>query len=507
MSVRDGPTGNLDQLTADLRLATPPSWTTATGTGVGIDISSSIVSDLSTLTFTPTANVPSDASAGDELYYYVSVPTEDLNLSDWRINLGGFAIQSISGWGASVGTVGDNTVFQRAYGVGDGSGGIASATAPGAAITLQYHGPTSHTAYSGELEGRALAQVTGMAGDATTAQLQAETTARTNADNALGRRIDAKQDTLTQKQQIGLLNISSAPSSFAYTNSDSLNRTFSLLVDNPELLTGDIWYTIDLGGVPVVGARTKWTANTLTIDMRFASSANRSSALVSIGNNGFLSCEMRFYDAASGGNVVDSLRFNFGAIEESGGTTAASDSYFVVGYHRTSRGASGGRESNIEAAPPTTNFSTFWSARLPIDRGRNTANDNIPSGMRVSGTDLVLPTGIWQIEFELFAGSKEAGNTPTIQRNIINRFEGTGGSSVIAEFGEPDDSLELNVTGRLGGTSPTSFGFNTFRRSMLVKSDGRSPFRFNVSVAAAAVGFTAWFSLGSLEGVLIASGS
>lgn len=162
LNVVDGIVGGLEQLTADLRQTAPPTWATASGAGVGIAISTSIVTDLSTLTFAPTATVPPGAAVGDEIYYYVSVPT-NTNLSDWRLSLAGLAIDPGPGWGDSVGTVNDNTVYQRVYSVGDGSGGISSATARGAVITLQHHGPDNHTAYSGLLEGEALQQVRNLA--------------------------------------------------------------------------------------------------------------------------------------------------------------------------------------------------------------------------------------------------------------------------------------------------------------------------------------------------------
>lgn len=156
--VTDGTIGVVEGLTADLRRVTPPSWVTATGTGVGLAISRTIVTDLSTLTFTPAAMVPSAASAGDEVYYYVSVPTAGLDLDDWRISLGGVAIQHLSDFGDPAGTVGANNVYSQAYSVGDGSAGLGAATAPGATITLQFH-DQHHTAYSGVLEGPALQQV------------------------------------------------------------------------------------------------------------------------------------------------------------------------------------------------------------------------------------------------------------------------------------------------------------------------------------------------------------
>ena len=155
--------GDFRRLTADLRVSAEPSWETASGTGVGIAISRTIVTDPSTLTFAPTATVPLAASHGDEIYYYVAIPT-GTNLDDWRLSLGGQALfLGTSLEDGDVGTIGDNTVYLQAFSVGDGSGGFETGTAPGATITLQNFDHHT-TAFGGELEGEALRQVRTIAG-------------------------------------------------------------------------------------------------------------------------------------------------------------------------------------------------------------------------------------------------------------------------------------------------------------------------------------------------------
>ena len=232
LSVKSGNVGELEQLTDDLRVAAVPSWQAATGTGVGIAISSTFFTDFSTLTFAPTATVPSDAAPGDAIYYYIAIPT-DANPDDWRLSLNAQATFDLSDL-ESTSTIGGNTVYVQEFGVGDGSGGFQSGTAPGAIITLQQYDHHT-TAFGGELEGRALEQVRTEGGGssgggrrafgpnagqiATWAEgnnaaalpdakipagvsrnsevataIMAEATARENADNALGTRIDAKQD-------------------------------------------------------------------------------------------------------------------------------------------------------------------------------------------------------------------------------------------------------------------------------------------------------------------------
>lgn len=159
--VESSPIGDLVDRTADLRVVPPRQvWEAASGTGVGVAISATLVTDLSTLTFSPSADVPSDATVGDAIYYYWALPT-DANLSDYRLDLDGYSQLLGSSFGAAAGTVGDNSVYNREFSVGDGSGGVSSGTAPGATITLQHHGVTPHTAYSGRLEGAALEQVSG----------------------------------------------------------------------------------------------------------------------------------------------------------------------------------------------------------------------------------------------------------------------------------------------------------------------------------------------------------
>ena len=150
---------DLQRRASDLRVVAPPGWEIAVGSGVGIALSPSLVADVSTLTFTATADIPSNATAGDDYILYMAVPTGS-NLSDYRVDLDGFAQYPGFNFG-EVAAVGSNTVFSYLFTVGDGSGGFASGTAPGATLTLEHHGTTPHTAFSGELEGRALAQVTG----------------------------------------------------------------------------------------------------------------------------------------------------------------------------------------------------------------------------------------------------------------------------------------------------------------------------------------------------------
>ena len=183
MQIKAGKVGNLEQLTGDMRQVNPPDWQTTEVAGAGIAISTSIVSDLSTLVFSPTADIPSDATPGDEIYYYVSIPTGN-NLADWQLDFGGLFSKPGSTFGDPAGVVGDKTIYAIAFPVGDGSGGIESGTAPNATITLQHH-DTFSTAFSGQLEGKALQQVEAAVGPnsgVSQASLDAEITKRQKGD-------------------------------------------------------------------------------------------------------------------------------------------------------------------------------------------------------------------------------------------------------------------------------------------------------------------------------------
>ena len=148
---------DLEDRAADLRIVLPQGWETAIGTGVGISLTTAIVADPSTLSYQKTVTIPVDETANDPLLIYMAIPTGS-NLSDWRVDLDGFAQYTGISFG-EVATSGSLTIYVFTTAVGDGSGGFASGTAPGATLTLQHHGTTPHTAYSGDLEGRALAQI------------------------------------------------------------------------------------------------------------------------------------------------------------------------------------------------------------------------------------------------------------------------------------------------------------------------------------------------------------
>ena len=66
---------------------------------------------------------------------------------------------------------------------------------------------------------------------------------------------------LTQRQQVGLLKYSSTPPNLQFAHPDELTQTLQMIIDNPDLLTGDIWYQRKLNET-AIGTRIKWTNTT-----------------------------------------------------------------------------------------------------------------------------------------------------------------------------------------------------------------------------------------------------
>ena len=130
--------------------------------------------------------------------------------------------------------------------------------------------------------------------------------------------------TLTQAQQIGLLSVHPDPSIIVYPKDGletALTRTIALQIANPEVLTGDIWVQGSIDGQAVL-ARRKWATNLSTLN--FVISAQIAAL---IGQNDSLDVRLDFYDAASAGNIVESLRYGVSLVEQAGagaaGATAA----------------------------------------------------------------------------------------------------------------------------------------------------------------------------------------
>ena len=421
---------DLQHRTSDLRVVAPPGWETAVGTGVGISLTTALVADPTALSFNPSVAIPADAEVGSPLIIYMSIPTGQ-NLSDWRIDLAGFAYYTGFTFG-EVAVDGDNTVYAFTSAVGNDTGGFSSGTAAGAELTLQHHGTDPHTAYSGDLEGRALAQVRALAStssdplsgltqaqvdervrvgtlpqaragniaawppaklgsgtrdgskflrddgtwQAVVAAIQQATTTRLGGVLAIMQSIvDAGTSTgafawdmpnlrrfirtliptwaerddvstippsklgggthdastvlhgdgtfrtatgeafaLSKKEEIGLLKFSSSPPSVQFAHIDELTHTFVLAIDNPELLTGDVWYQRKLNEANI-GNRIKWTDTTFSIDFPTPNNAQTRVQMAASFRAGGSAMELEFWDAAVGGNGLGRIRSYIGGTQ------------------------------------------------------------------------------------------------------------------------------------------------------------------------------------------------
>ena len=123
---------------------------------------------------------------------------------------------------------------------------------------------------------------------------------------------------LTQAQQIGLLKYSSSPNHIQYAHVAELTGTLVMSVDNPELLTGDVWYVRKMNEAPIAGgARTKWTSTTFSIDFPIPNTNQFRTAMANSFRPGAggSALELEFYDAATGGNGLGRIRSYVGGTQ------------------------------------------------------------------------------------------------------------------------------------------------------------------------------------------------
>lgn len=147
---------DLQSRTADLRVTSPPSWDEAVGTNVGVDVSTTQVTDFSSLSFAATGKVVPPGTLAANIYLYVAVPTGS-NLSDYRVNFGRLNVVYGPSWTLR-GTVSGNNVYEYIFQRGNSTPEQVW-RAPGNTLVLEHHGTSGHTAYSGTLEGEAITSV------------------------------------------------------------------------------------------------------------------------------------------------------------------------------------------------------------------------------------------------------------------------------------------------------------------------------------------------------------
>ena len=128
--------------------------------------------------------------------------------------------------------------------------------------------------------------------------------------------IDALPDAsgLTQAQQIALLSLVAKPGGISFKGTADLAakvKTIRINVQNPEILTGDVWVEGWTQGQPGGGARTKWANNVANLDIVLSDASARavSTALIA-SDDEEVEVRLRFYDAANAGNEIERIGLN-----------------------------------------------------------------------------------------------------------------------------------------------------------------------------------------------------
>lgn len=111
---------------------------------------------------------------------------------------------------------------------------------------------------------------------------------------------------LTVTQQIADINLVASPAGVYFSNVDDFAKKIKAIdvqISNPELLTGNVWVEGWVQGQRGLG-RTKWSSSTSVLRMTFADSIASAIATGTI-NDSDIQCNLRFFDAASGGNEIE----------------------------------------------------------------------------------------------------------------------------------------------------------------------------------------------------------
>ena len=198
----------------------------------------------------------------------------------------------------------------------DGDARIAAATAESRATDalndLQAHERTAHNT---DADARAAA----MQADADAAAADAKAVA---AQGAIAQHVNNHpRSTLTLLQQLGLLHLRLVPDSVGVPADRAgkvreINENqFRLLVDNPYVITDDVWFEVRLGATPGARARGAWASN--LVDMALAiPQAGLVNDIENLGGKKWIDFEVVFYNQAAGGNRLATLRLPVALVDQ-----------------------------------------------------------------------------------------------------------------------------------------------------------------------------------------------
>ena len=204
---------------------------------------------------------------------------------------------------------------------------------------------------------------------------------RTTANlNALAR----KEDRFGHRQQLGLVKFTPDPPVLTYAQDSDFARTYRLRVDGPENLTGDIWFSKDIPGLNLnSNDRTKWTGTTFVIDIVVP--ANRAAAVASAAKPDGILLELKFWDAAREGAVVEVVRVYVGIVEGGSVTATAHEIAFdpstYVYTSQSSGGFNPGGTSKLRGNYPRGLGQSHFTRRIKV--GYLVVDpqvENLPSG-------------------------------------------------------------------------------------------------------------------------------
>ena len=287
---------------------------------------------------------------------------------------------------------------------------------------------------------------------------------------------------LTQKQQIGLLQFDISPRAIDYKKGAKTAALAAaeivIRVSNADLLTGDIWYEIKSprdGDTPFpIGTRVKWRASSsdeipvgLSVPSDFASTFDT-----------VLPINVEFYDASTGGNLVETIRLDVDLIETGAyqvSDKSANYSMVPTDFGDTIR-LTGTTARTFILPSITPGVGIGWyvtvknssTAVLTVDGGRPPIDgaDNITLSPGESSTIQAITGSSWGVIGDKANASSGSGGSnsritpvqpsgdtrsltlPADYRgyDVLYLIEGRGSGSVFEEVSIPIDSLPTSGT-------------------------------------------------------------